>query len=143
MTLAARIVDLVNEHKPDMVFVDEGGVGGGVVDRLNMLRQPVTGIQFGGKADRAVANGQGAVRYANKRAEMWGGMREWLKGGTIPDDPDLAAQLTGIEYGYITRDGQDVILLEKKSDMKKVWMPGKKEARNWSMRNCKRSESGF
>lgn len=119
MTLAARIVDLVNEYHPDMIFVDEGGVGGGVVDRLNMLRQPVMGVQFGGKANRAVADGQGAVKYANKRAEMWGNMREWLKGGMIPDDPDLAAQMTGVEYGYVARDGQDMILLEKKSDMKK------------------------
>lgn len=119
MTLAARIVDFANEFNPDMIFVDEGGVGGGVVDRLNMLRQPVMGVQFGAKADRAVVSGQGAVGYANKRAEMWGNMREWLKGGMIPDDPDLASQLTGIEYGYVIRDGQDVILLEKKSDMKK------------------------
>lgn len=119
MALAARIVDFSNEHKPDMIFVDEGGVGGGVVDRLNMLRQPVQGIQFGSNADRAIANGEGAVRYANKRAEMWGYMRDWLKGGAIPDDPDLASQLTGIEYGYVIKDAQDVILLEKKSDMKK------------------------
>lgn len=119
MTLAARIVEMVNEHQPDAVFVDEGGVGGGVVDRLNMLRQPVVGVQFGARADHSVVSGEGAVRYANKRAEMWGKMRDWLKGGMIPDDPDLAAQLTSVEYGYVFRDGQDAILLEKKSDMKK------------------------
>lgn len=119
MQLAARVVDFANLHKPDAIFVDEGGVGGGVVDRLAMLQQPVIGVMFGSAADRSLPTGEGAVRYANKRAEMWGNMRDWLRGAMIPDDPDLASQLTGLEYGYVIRDNQDSILLEKKSDMKK------------------------
>jgi hypothetical protein len=59
------------------------------------------------------------VIYANKCAEMWGVMRDWLKGGCIPDDPELIADLTGVEYGYVMKDGKDAIQLEKKSDMKK------------------------
>lgn len=118
MTLAAAIVDMANVHRPDVIFVDEGGVGGGVVDRLVQLRQNVIGIQFGSSADRSNV-GESMVKYANKRAEMWGGLRDWLKGGAIPDDADLGAQLTDVEYGYILRDGQDAILLEKKADMKK------------------------
>lgn len=119
MTLAAKVVDVAREYKPDTIFVDGGGVGGGVVDRLNMLRQPVVEVQFGGAADRSVASGEGEVVYANKRAEMWGNMRDWLKGGSIPDSPDLAADLTGVEYGYVLKEGRDAIQLEKKSDMKK------------------------
>lgn len=119
MTLSAAIVDLAREYKPDAIFVDEGGVGGGVVDRLRMLKQPVVGVQFGGKADRSAMKAEGAVKYANKRAEIWGNMRDWLAGGAVPDDPELAAELTGVEYGYVFRDGADCILLEKKSDMKK------------------------
>lgn len=119
MTLAARVVEMAQQYKPDSIFVDEGGVGGGVVDRLNMLRQPVVGIQFGGKPDRSSQTGSGQVNYANKRAEMWGYMRDWMKGAMLPDDPDLSAQLTGLEYGYVFKDGKDAIQLEKKSDMKK------------------------
>lgn len=119
MTLAAAIVDIASDYKPDAIFVDEGGVGGGVVDRLNMLRQPVIGVNFGSKADRGQYGDAQQVRYANKSAEMWGGMRDWLKGGMIPDDPDLASQLCDREYGYVLRDGQDAIMLEKKEDMKK------------------------
>lgn len=119
MQLAARIVDAAQLFKPDAIFVDGGGVGGGVIDRLRMLRQPVIEVQFGAGADRSIDTAQGAVRYANKRAEMWGRMKEWLVGGSIPDDPDLAEQLTGTQYGYIFREGKDVILLEKKADMKK------------------------
>lgn len=119
MTLAAKIVELAREYKPDQIFVDGGGVGGGVIDRLNALRQPVVEVQFAGKADRSSQVQEGSVVYANKRAEIWGYMKEWLKGGSIPDDPNLATDLTGLEYGYIIRDGRDAILLEKKEDMKK------------------------
>jgi hypothetical protein len=43
----------------------------------------------------------------------------WLAGGMIPDDRELLADLTGVEYGYALRDGRDAIILEKKEDMKK------------------------
>lgn len=119
MEVAARIVELSQLHRPDAIFVDGGGVGGGVVDRLRMLRQPVIEVQFGGAADRSQMVSEGAVIYANKRAEMWGYMRDWLKGGMIPDDADLGAQLSSVQYGYATREHRDAILLERKADMKK------------------------
>jgi hypothetical protein len=50
---------------------------------------------------------------------MWGSMREWLKGGVIPPTPELIADLEGVEYGYVMRNGVDAIQLEKKEDMKK------------------------
>ena len=106
-------------HKIDAIFVDGGGVGGGVVDRLMFLRANVREVQFGAKADRATQSQDGAVVYANKRAEMWGNMREWLAGGMIENNPDLIADLTGVEYGYVLREGRDAIQLEKKEDMRK------------------------
>lgn len=119
MTVAARVAELAAIHKPDAIFVDGGGVGGGVIDRLRMLKQPVIEVQFGGAADRSQMVSEGTVMYANKRAEMWGYMKDWLRGASIPDAPDLASDLTGLEFGYATRQGVDCILLEKKSDMKK------------------------
>ncbi len=119
MTVAAKISSLYNEHKPDAIFVDGGGVGGGVIDRLRMLHLPVIEVQFGGAPDRATMKSEGDVVYANKRAEMWGTMKDWLKGGSIPDSPDLEADLCGVEYGYTMKEGRDAIILEKKSDMKK------------------------
>ena len=119
MQVAQRIIDLAAVHKPDAIMVDGGGVGGGVVDRLRMLKQPVMEVQFGANSDADSSMVDGAVRYYNKRAEIYGRMREWLAGGSIPDDPDLVKELTGVEYGYAMKDGHDCILLEKKSDMKK------------------------
>jgi hypothetical protein len=114
MTVAARVVEEARRHKIDTIFVDGGGVGGGVVDRLRFLRANMQEVQFGAKADRSTQSADGAVVYANKRAEMWGNMREWLAGGMIENNPDLIADLTGVEYGYVLREGRDAIQLEKK-----------------------------
>ena len=71
------------------------------------------------KADHSHIGQDGAIVYANKRAEIWGAMRAWLAGGMIPDDRELLAHLTGVEYGYALREGREAIILEKKEDMKK------------------------
>ena len=115
MQVAAKAAESFKMYKVDAVFVDGGGVGGGVVDRLRQLGVPVREVQFGGKPDR-MALDVDAARYANKRAEMWGLMKEWLPGGGIPDWQDLEQQLAGVLYGY-RKDLE--IQLEKKEDMKK------------------------
>lgn len=118
MTLAARVMELQQQHRPDAIMVDGGGVGGGVVDRLMMLKQNVIEVQFGGKPDRGSMTREGAVVYANKRSEIWGYMRDWLPTGSIPDVSACGDELTGVQYGYVFRDGKDAIQLEKKADMK-------------------------
>lgn len=119
MTVAAKVAEMAQEWKPDAIFVDGGGVGAGVVDRLRMLHHPVIEVQFGGKADFSGPTQEGAFVYANKRAEMWGMMRDWLRGGSIPDDQELKADLVGVEYGYTIKGGVDAIILESKADMKR------------------------
>lgn len=115
MTLAGHVARTFNEFRADAVFVDGGGVGGGVVDRLRQLHVPCFDIQFGAKADFIPAEDE-TDKYANKRAEIWGTMRKWLKGGAIPNDQQLKAELVALEYGFNQRDE---IQLERKADMKK------------------------
>ncbi|MEI7873841.1 MAG: terminase [Alphaproteobacteria bacterium] len=117
MTLAGRVAEIAFGHGVRAVFVDETGLGAGVVDRLRQLGvQHVQGVNFGASAARWDGDGAKSL-YANKRAEMWGNLRDWLKaGGALPDDPELRADLTGVEYGYT---GTGEIQLEKKEDMKK------------------------
>jgi hypothetical protein len=114
--LAARVSEAYLHYRADAVFVDGGGVGGGVVDCLRQLRVPCFDIQFGSKPDGGLARGDDGVRYANKRAEIWGAMREWLRGGSIPADPDLRSQLVGPTYTFNLRNE---IQLERKEDMRK------------------------
>lgn len=112
MTLAARVAEHVNSlrisGRPVIVNVDGGGVGGGVIDRLRSVGYDVNEVQFGGRAIDP-------RKWANRRAEIWGAMRDWLAGGAIPKDEILATDLTSIEYGY---NAADAILLEKKESMK-------------------------
>ena len=88
-----------------------------MVDQLRSLHVPCFDIQFGGKSESVgFATGTEGERYANKRAEMWGSLRGWLKGGAIPADPELRSQLIGPTYTFNLRNE---IQLEKKEDMMK------------------------
>lgn len=100
----ARHLDMV---KPDACFIDDAGVGGGVVDRLSQLRYRVIGVNAGSKATDT-------FRYANLRAEMWDRMCDWLRTGSIPDDQALIDGLISPEYGF-TR--QTKLQIESKEDM--------------------------
>jgi hypothetical protein len=117
--LAARVNSLAAELKADAIFVDGGGVGGGVVDMLRLMHRDCFDVQFGGKATTSASNPTAAVgeKYANKRAEMWGAMRGALRAGVaMPDDADIAGELCSVEYSFNIRDE---ILLEAKASMKK------------------------
>lgn len=115
MQLAARVAETFAHFHADACFVDGGGVGGGVVDRCRQLKVPVFEVTFGAKPDRPDIAAD-AAKYSNKRAEIWGLMREWLGHGAIPDDAELRAALTGTQYGF---NGRDEIQLERKEDMKR------------------------
>jgi hypothetical protein len=110
--LIDRVLDFVSQQRVECIFVDGGGVGGAVIDHLRRYHNlPVEDVQFGGRADRG-----DQIRYANKRAEMWGAMRDGLRYLAIPPSNELRDQLIGPEFDYNLR-GE--LQLEKKSDMKK------------------------
>ena len=124
MALCNRIVSLFNEYNPTTVFVDGGGVGGGVVDRLLELGLPVIEVQFGAKADYTNPHDP-LTKYENKRAEIWGAVRDWLKTGCIQDkipgqEISLPEELAGPSYSYNKRDH---IVLQSKADMKRAGLP--------------------
>lgn len=116
--LALRVRDAVFDYRPTMICVDGTGVGGGVIDQLRLmnLRCMIVEVQFGAKPDGFLDE-----KYANKRAEIWGQMREWLVDGCIPEHLPGAAhtfidELTAPMYGFNT---QDAIILESKKDMRR------------------------
>lgn len=96
----------------DALFVDETGVGGGVVTRLRDLGYQCIGINNGTKSDWPC---EGEL-VGNKAAEMWARGRRWLEHGALPADDQLRQQLEGREFSY---DAHNQIVLEKKKDMKK------------------------
>ena len=123
-----RVIDLIVTRKPRSCVIDGDGIGGGVADYVRtylperwsfaknnrgewVLPEWFRLEEFHGGA----APGDGFMYY-NLRAEVWGKMRDWLVTGAIPDDPELAADLVGPEYGY---SNKNQIQLERKEDMDK------------------------
>jgi hypothetical protein len=109
MKLSDEVAYLIKQTGPDGVFVDGGGVGGGVVDRLKQMGFRVFEVQSGAKANDT-------TRYVNKRIEMWDLMRDWLAAACIDDDEQLLLDLTGPEFKM---DDLGRMKLERKDDMKK------------------------
>lgn len=119
MESAGWLKQVIDRDKPAKVFLDVGGVGAGVYDRLHEMGYggTVTAINFGGKPfEPPPLEGGGPV---NRRAEMWMKSREWLEdpaGVSIPDDDSLQADACGPGYKY---DSNTRLVLEKKEDMRR------------------------
>jgi hypothetical protein len=108
METVGRIIEAIEEYKPALINIDEGGLGAGVVDRLKEQRYKIRGVNFANKA-------KNPMMYGNKRAEMWGDMREWLKSASIPKDRYLKTDLIS---PLMKPDSKGAIFLESKKDMK-------------------------
>lgn len=107
--VAYYIAELYNSFPKAHLFIDEVGVGQGIVDYVRSMGIKFVAVNGGFAADEP-------KYYLNKRAEMWGRMKKWLvDGAQIPDDDELIDDLTGI-----TMDSNDKgqIFMEKKSSMR-------------------------
>jgi hypothetical protein len=109
MTIVGRVIDAIDEYKPTLTVIDEGGLGYGILDRLNEQRYKVRGVNFGWKA-------KNSIMWGNKRAEIWGGMKDWLKTASISEDRQLKADLTGP--------------MKKPNSSGTIFLEGKKEMRS-------------
>ncbi|SDL07762.1 hypothetical protein SAMN05428953_12664 [Mesorhizobium muleiense] len=111
--VANLIARLEDEHQADAVFVD-AGYGTGIVSAGQVMGRNWRLIWFSGKP---LDPG-----YLNKRAEMIGGVKRWIKaGGAIdPHDEELYQDIIGPET--VPRlDGK--IQIESKEDMKERGLP--------------------
>jgi hypothetical protein len=90
--LAGKVIEAINEFKPDYVRIDAGR-GEGVIDYLRSMRYRVTEVNFGASPQ--------SDYYANSRAEMWHGIRKWMdRGGCIPAIPQLINELSAPTYKF-------------------------------------------
>lgn len=114
MTVAGQVAQTIDRHSPDATFVDVGGIGAGVIDRLQQLGYGVVPVDFGSRAIDP--------RFENKRAEMWWDMAQWVKGGAcMPDSQELTQDLTAPRYTYKNARGR--LQLESKDDMRARGLP--------------------
>jgi acid phosphatase class B len=108
MTVVGHVIEAIEEYKPTLVVMDEGGLGYGILDRLTEQRYKVRGVNFGWKA-------KNPIMWGNKRAEIWGAMRDWVKTASIPQDRLLKSDLVG---PMKKPNSAGTIFLEGKKEMK-------------------------
>ena len=108
MTVVGHVIEAIEDFQPALTVIDEGGLGYGILDRLVEQRYKVRGVNFGWKA-------KSSIMWGNKRAELWGTMRDWLKSASIPKDRQLKTDLTAPKT---KPDSSGTVYLESKKDMK-------------------------
>lgn len=108
MSVVGHVIDAIQEFRPALTVIDEGGLGYGILDRLTEQKFKVRGVNFGWKS-------KNPVMWGNKRAEMWGSVREWLRTASIPKDRMLKNDLIG---PLKKPNSAGTIFLEGKKEMK-------------------------
>lgn len=122
--VAGRLVEMlrgdVNKHRDEKrdasgsacLVYDANGNGADLdsaLRRIPNIGVPLIPVMWGQPA-------KNDKEYFNQRSECWGHMRDWLANGRVPDDDELANELTSLDYGY---DGTFRIQLQSKKDIKK------------------------
>ena len=115
MQICGQLQFVINEHNPRKIFIDSIGIGAGVVDRMREMGYASLTVGVNSAETKSLLYSD---RYANKRAEMWGLMKEWLEDTpvSLPNSETLKLQL--ISLGWIP-DSNGRIRLQDKSELKK------------------------
>jgi hypothetical protein len=113
METVGIILNKLEKFEIDDRNVNVDAMPAGVFDRLRELNHNVNGIVFGGTA-------KDAEHYLNIRAEMYDELRKRFEEGniSIPDDPDLIAQLSGTRRKF---QSDKKIQLISKEEMKRIY----------------------
>ena len=126
---AKQVIDL---EKPVRMFIDVGGVGAGVYDRLVEMGYGdiVRAVNFGSQPMEPPPldpHGKPSGGPVNRRAEMWMKSKQWLEdvaGVQIPDSDSLQADACGPAYKY---DSHTRLQLEGKDQMRARGVPSPDE----------------
>jgi hypothetical protein len=124
MQAAGWVKQVIDKDKPRRVFIDVGGVGTGVYDRLVEMGhgETVRPVNFGSapfEPPPRDEHGRASGGPLNRRAEIWMKSKEWLAdpaGAQLPDSDSLQADACGPGYSY---DSTTRLVLEKKEDMRR------------------------
>lgn len=128
MKAAAKLKDIIDRDNPERVFIDVGGNGGAINDVLaswdDKYRKIIRVVNFGSaplSPPPRDKDGKEMAGYLNRRAEMWGISRDWLKQEGGADIPDLdSLQTDACAPGYHYHPVSQKLVLESKEHMQKV-----------------------
>lgn len=127
MYVANFVVRLFNEERPNVVVVDDTGLGGGVTDRLIELHIPTVGVNF--------SEGSSNQMFRGIRDEIYWDVREQFRIGKVVlernKDLNLINQLSAIQYKIVDKSGK--IQIESKGEMKKRGLKSPDDADSFAL----------
>lgn len=117
MQVAGKLAGYWAEFAPDAMFVDKGGIGTGIVDRLQELQIPVIGVMFGEAASEPDI-------YANKKAEMWWRMKDWFEEqpNRIVNNPAFISDICAPQPD-VSSNGRKLLESKQKLDKRQIRSP--------------------
>lgn len=125
--VVGEIIALCQEDMPDVIVIDETGLGAGVVDMLNEARNEgvrifarveIRGVQFGAGFDGdTVAGAKLKEKYVNAKARMFDLLAQDMRSRiALFDEEVYLAELPAIQYRY---DSKGRMEIESKDQFKK------------------------
>lgn len=115
--IAAKLAAFEDQYHADAVFIDQG-YGTGIYSFGVTMGRSWRLVSF--------AASPGKRGYANKRAEMWGDLRDWLRDGGVLEGGDVIHDDLIAPEAFVNAKGE--IQLERKEDMKRRGLPSPNEA---------------
>lgn len=116
------VKSMIDKYDPDRVNIDSGNMGQAIITELRSYgprySEKIRAVSFGSPSQIKLANKE-RVGPINRRAEMYGRLKEWLEDpegyASIPNSDDLGSDLAAIRQ--IFRTNLDWLLMSK-ADMK-------------------------
>lgn len=123
--IVGMAVRIILAERPKYLFVDVGGMGSVIVDYLlendAIPKGVVVPVNFG--ATETVIQPD---RFKNKKAEMYGGMKEWFEDiqGVDIEDGEIGDIIQGQAQAIMfSEDGAQRLVIKSKEDMRKLGFP--------------------
>jgi hypothetical protein len=131
MHTCGEVVEMMRITDAEVAKVDKIGIGAGIVDRGMELGYPFQGVNVGEQA-------RDTERFANRRAELWWGIRQRFETGDVDldeNDQATAGELCSIRY---FRNSRGQIQIESKEAALKrgVRSPNRADAVMLALGDC-------
>ena len=101
MEVSGILKSYCDEHRVDVLVIDDAGVGGGVTDRVSEVGLATARIEAFNGAEKAKRDD----RFSNRNAEVWWAMRDFYMDGKLDTEADenLIGQVSGRAYSLDSR----------------------------------------
>ncbi len=112
MEVSGILKSYCDEHRVDVLVIDDVGVGGGVTDRVKEVGLATARIEAFNGGRRAKRDD----RFANRNAEVWWAMRDFYMDGRLDTEADenLMGQVSSRAYGL---DSMGRVKLQSKGEL--------------------------